>query len=53
MLQHTLNRGFSLNTQVKVTARDPFEGPLTVKLGDAETVIGHNVAESILVEVMS
>jgi DtxR family Mn-dependent transcriptional regulator len=53
MLQHTLDRGFALHTEVQVTARDPFEGPLTVKLGEQQTVIGHQVAESILVEVVS
>jgi len=53
MLQHTLDRGFALHTEVEVTARDPFEGPLTVKLGEQQTVIGHQVAESILVEVVS
>ncbi|MCI0710397.1 MAG: metal-dependent transcriptional regulator, partial [Chloroflexi bacterium] len=52
MLQHTLDRGFALDTEVEVTARDPFDGPLTVKLGENETVIGHTVAESILVEVV-
>ena len=52
MLQHTLKRGFALNAEVEVIARDPFEGPLTIKLGEEETVIGHTVAESILVEVM-
>jgi DtxR family transcriptional regulator, Mn-dependent transcriptional regulator len=53
MLQHTIDRGFALNTEVEVTARDPFEGPLTVKMGDQQTIIGFNVAESILVEVVS
>ncbi|MDQ7028139.1 MAG: metal-dependent transcriptional regulator [Anaerolineae bacterium] len=53
MLQHTIDRGFALNTEVEVTARDPFEGPLTITVGSQQTVIGFNVAESILVEVMS
>lgn len=53
MLQHTVDRGFSLNTEVEVTARDPFEGPLTIRVENQQTVIGYNVAESILVEVMS
>jgi DtxR family Mn-dependent transcriptional regulator len=51
MLQHTLDRGFTLETWVEVTARDPFEGPLTVRLQNGETVIGFSVAENILVEV--
>jgi Fe2+ transport system protein FeoA len=52
MLQHTLARGFALNTEVEVTARDPFKGPLTIKTELGETVIGYTVAESILVEIM-
>jgi Fe2+ transport system protein FeoA len=51
MLQHTLDRGFTLETRVEVIARDPFDGPLTVRLHDDETIIGHNVARTILVEV--
>lgn len=50
MLQHTLKRGFALEATVEVLARDPFEGPLTVKVGDEETVIGHTIAVRILVE---
>ncbi len=52
MLQHTLDRGFTLNTEIEVTARDPFQGPLTVVIGDETTVIGYIVAETILVEVV-
>ncbi|MEM9952045.1 MAG: metal-dependent transcriptional regulator [Chloroflexota bacterium] len=51
MLQHTLDRGFILDQAVEILARDPFQGPITVKLGNDETVIGHIVAETILVEV--
>lgn len=52
MLQHTLDRGFTLHTSVEVVARDPFEGPITVRLNDTQTVIGFSVAENILVEVI-
>ncbi len=52
MLQHTLDRGFALEADVEVTAKDPFEGPLTVKLSDGEIVIGFAVAENILVEII-
>ncbi len=51
MLQHTLERGFRLNITVKVKARDPFDGPVTVILDDGEQVIGHNIAAHILVEL--
>lgn len=52
MLQHTLDKGFKLEEQVEVTSRDPFEGPLTVRLAAGDTVIGYVVAETILVEVV-
>lgn len=52
MLQHTLDRGFELNSEVEVTGRDPFDGPLTIRMSGHETVIGHQVAEAILVEVI-
>ena len=50
MLQHILERGFQLGTQVTVTERDPFEGPLTVEFDGGKTVIGHSIAQCILVE---
>jgi DtxR family transcriptional regulator, Mn-dependent transcriptional regulator len=51
MLQHILDRGFELETVVTVLTRDPFDGPLTVCVGDEKRVIGHHVASCILVEV--
>lgn len=52
MLQHILERGFILNTAIEIVARDPFEGPITIRIGDdTEVVIGHGVAQKILVEV--
>lgn len=50
MLQHMLDRGFPLQGQVEVVSRDPFRGPVTVKVNGVERVIGHNVAECILIE---
>jgi DtxR family Mn-dependent transcriptional regulator len=52
MLQHTLDRGFQLNAQVQVLARDPYQGPITIQLEGSKTVIGFILAESILVEVV-
>ncbi|MCU0479612.1 MAG: metal-dependent transcriptional regulator [Anaerolineae bacterium] len=51
MLQHILNRNFRLGVIVQVTHRDPFEGPLTVVVDGDENIIGHAVADHILVEV--
>ncbi|MGB1288871.1 MAG: metal-dependent transcriptional regulator, partial [Aggregatilineales bacterium] len=53
MLVHTQNKGFTLSTKVIVTARDPFEGPLTVQLAGDEKVIGHLLAKTILVETLA
>lgn len=51
MLQHTLDRGFHLGAEVCITARDPFDGPLTVTVKDGDVIIGHVLAEHILVEL--
>ena len=54
MLQHTQERGLVMNAELEVVARDPFEGPITLKMKDDEKVIiGHAVASSILVEMLS
>jgi Fe2+ transport system protein FeoA len=49
MLQHMLDRGFVLNARVEVAERDPFDGPITVRVDGKRRVIGHQVAENILV----
>ncbi len=51
MLQNTQERGLTMGVTLEVVARDPFEGPVTVRL-DAEgsQTIGHKMASSILVE---
>ncbi len=50
MLEHILDRGFNLGSQVMVMARDPFEGPVTTVVDGEQRVVGHNVASCILVE---
>jgi DtxR family Mn-dependent transcriptional regulator len=52
MLQHILDRGLGLNTEVEVVNRDPFDGPVTVRVDGEERVVGHSVASSIWVEVV-
>jgi DtxR family Mn-dependent transcriptional regulator len=52
MLQHSLDRGFKLDAPVIVLARDPFNGPITVKIDGKDTVIGYTVAEAILVQLL-
>lgn len=50
MLEHIVGRGFVLGAPVTVTARDPFDGPLTVRVGSSKRMIGAGVAGCILVE---
>ncbi len=52
MLQHTIDRGFVLGAQVEVMARDPFDGPLTIRLNDEDVIIGFNLAATILIEML-
>jgi DtxR family Mn-dependent transcriptional regulator len=49
MIQHMIDRGFRLNARIEVIERDPFEGPITVLVDGKRRVIGHQVAENILV----
>jgi DtxR family transcriptional regulator, Mn-dependent transcriptional regulator len=50
MLQHILDRGFKLAAEIEVLARDPFNGPVTAMVDGEQRVVGHNVADCILVE---
>ncbi len=49
MIQHMLDRGFKLNAHVEVVERDPFKGPITINVDGKRRVIGHHVAENVLV----
>ena len=40
--------GLTPGIRVTVLARQPFHGPLTLKLGETEQVIGHELAEQVL-----
>lgn len=51
MLQYVLDRGLHLNTPVQVIEKEPFEGPITVEINGTRRIIGHNIAQTILVEV--
>jgi DtxR family Mn-dependent transcriptional regulator len=50
MLQHILDRGFKLDSEIEVLSRDPFNGPVTTIVDGEQRVVGHNVADCILVE---
>jgi DtxR family transcriptional regulator, Mn-dependent transcriptional regulator len=51
MLQYIMERNFNLGAEVEVIQHDPFQGPLTVRVDDTQTIIGHLVAACILVEI--
>ncbi len=54
MLQNTQERGLVMGVTLEVVERDPFDGPITVRLGAAETqTIGYKMATSILVEFVA
>jgi DtxR family Mn-dependent transcriptional regulator len=50
MLQYILDRGFGIDQHVVVTARDPFDGPVTAELDGRRTIIGQQAAACIYVE---
>lgn len=50
MLQHILDRGFKLESEVEVLSRDPFDGPIIARVDGEERMIGHHVADCIFVE---
>lgn len=53
MLQHTQERGLMLGKALEVIARDPFEGPITLKIQSGNLmIIGHALASFILVEFL-
>lgn len=52
MLRYLSNLDLVPGTEVRVQRKDPFDGPLTLKIGGEENIVGHNVASFILVEVL-
>lgn len=51
MLRYTQERGLMIGKALEVTARDPFEGPITLKVQPGHSIIiGHTLASFILVE---
>lgn len=51
MLQHIIDKGFEMGAMVTVQAVDPFDGPMSVTIDDAEQVIGRGVAGCIMIDV--
>ena len=53
MLQYTQERGLVMGKALEVIARDPFEGPITLKIqSENPIIIGHLLASFILVEFL-
>lgn len=51
MLRNTQERGLMMGVTLEVVERDPFDGPVTVRLGAVETqTVGYKMASAILVE---
>ena len=51
MLQYTQERGLVIGKALAVIAREPFEGPITLKTGSGKPMaIGHALASQILVD---
>lgn len=54
MLRYLADIGLIPDTEIEITGRAPFDGPITLTLGpDRNAVIGLQVAESILVEPLA
>ena len=51
MLRYLAERGIAIGDECVVIARQPFDGPLTVRFGDAEHVLGGTLAEAMRVEL--
>ncbi len=49
MLRYLADRGIAIGMKVQVHGREPFEGPLTVSLGEREHVLGREVARAMRV----
>ena len=50
MLRYLDERGVTLGIQLEVLERQPFDGPLTVRFGEAEHVLGGTLANAMHIE---
>ncbi|HYY06242.1 MAG TPA: metal-dependent transcriptional regulator, partial [Candidatus Limnocylindria bacterium] len=53
MLRYLAERGITLGEALEVVARQPFGGPLTVRIAGADHIIGGRLAHSMRVEIES
>ena len=52
MLRYMNELGLLPNVHLKVIGKEPFNGPLKVKIGDREVVVGNDLAKAIFIEVI-
>jgi DtxR family Mn-dependent transcriptional regulator len=52
MLRYLADLGLVPGAEFRVAEVAPFHGPITLELDGARRVVGHNVAEAILVELL-
>jgi DtxR family Mn-dependent transcriptional regulator len=50
MLKHLVERGVMLGHDVQVLRRDPFEGPLLLRMEGESITLGHQAAACVMVE---
>jgi DtxR family Mn-dependent transcriptional regulator len=51
MLRYLDERGIDIGDQLEVIERQPFDGPLTVRFGDADQVLGGTLARAMRIEI--
>jgi DtxR family Mn-dependent transcriptional regulator len=51
MLRYLTERGIAIGDACEVSARQPFDGPMTVRFGDAEHVLGGTLARAMRIEL--
>jgi len=51
MLRYLAERGIAIGDRCRVIGRQPFDGPITVRFGDAEHVLGGTLAHAMRVEL--
>jgi DtxR family transcriptional regulator, Mn-dependent transcriptional regulator len=51
MLRFLAEQGIAIGDRCVVTARQPFDGPITVRFGDAEHTLGRTLARAMRIEI--
>ena len=51
MLRYLAERGIAIGAECRVSGRQPFDGPMTVSIGDAEHVLGGTLARAMRIEL--